>query len=130
MSVSVAPNAAPEIERDRKMQFMITGFSEIEGARQFAFDGIAEDKRRRPFTVTADLALARRYGIRLQELPLLCRAVLEQYYDGGEHRSFAFTEDKMRLYALAAAERQQAAKNRKPPRRSQAAASQETTAYE
>jgi hypothetical protein len=100
-----------------KMQFTIRGFSETMGARVFAFDGIAEDQTRVAFTVRADLALTRRYGIRLQELPLLCRAVLEQCYEGGEKRAFVYTEDEMRLYALSVAEREQAAKHRKPPRR-------------
>lgn len=49
-----------------KMQFILTGFSEITGCRVFAFDGIAEDRTRGSFTVKADLALTRRYGIRLR----------------------------------------------------------------
>ncbi len=30
------------------------------------------------FTVRADLSLSRKYGIRLQELPLMCLGILEQ----------------------------------------------------
>lgn len=100
-----------------KLQFIIRGFSQVVGLRVFAFEGIAADHTRALFTVSADLSLTRRYGIRLQELPLLCRAVLEQCHDGGEKRAFAYTEAEMRLHAGAAAAREQAARQRKSQRR-------------
>jgi hypothetical protein len=100
-----------------KMQFLLTGFSEVMGFRVFAFERIAEDRTRTPYTVKTDLALTRRYGIRLQELPLLCRAVLERCHEGEEKRAFAYAEEDMRLYADCAAAREEAAKHRKPMRR-------------
>lgn len=100
-----------------KMQYVLRGFRQITGFRVFAFEGIAADRKRSLFTVKADLALARRYGIPLQELPLLCRAVLERSHDGGEARAFAYAEPDMRVYADGAAARAEAAKQRKPPRR-------------
>jgi hypothetical protein len=57
------------------MQFVLTGFTQDLGCRVFAFDGIAVDRIRTAFTVRADMALIRRYGIQIQELPLLCRSV-------------------------------------------------------
>ncbi len=99
------------------MHFILRGFSEVTGFRIFAFEGVATDRTRTPFTVRTDLALARRYGIRLQELPLLCRAVLERCHLGGEKRTFSYTEEDMRLYADDAAARAEAARQRKPPRR-------------
>jgi len=99
------------------MQFVLRGFSQVVGLRVFAFEGIASDRTRAMFTVSADLALSRRYGIRQQDLPLLCRAVLERCHEGVETREFAYTEDQMRLYADGAAAREEAAKRKKPPRR-------------
>ena len=103
--------------KNTKMQYMLRGFSQDKGFRIFAFEGIADDWTHIPFTVKTDLALTRKYGIRLQELPLLCRAVLEQYHEGKEKRAFAYTEQDMRLYADCAAARKEASKRKKPPRR-------------
>lgn len=99
------------------MQFVLMGFSESRGFRVFIFEGIAPDRTRSPFTVKTDLALARQYGIRLQELPLLCRAVLERSYSGLEKRAFTYTEDDMRQHAGIAASREEALRKRKPPRK-------------
>ena len=100
-----------------KTQFILTGFSEVCGSRIFAFEGIGTDRSRTPYTVGIDLSLIRRYGIRLQDLPLLCRAVLERCPEGDETRAFTYTEQDMCLYAACAAARVEAAKQRKPPRR-------------
>lgn len=97
------------------MQFILTGFSEVAGFRVFAFEGIAADWTRTAFTVRTNLALTRRYGIRLQELPLLCRAVLE-CREGEVQRAFTFTEGDMRLHADRVAARGEAARQRKSPR--------------
>jgi hypothetical protein len=105
-----------------KVQFILKGFSEVTGSRVFAFEGVAADRSRLDFTVKTDLALARRYGIRLQELPLLCKAVLERKHEGDvETRTFTYTEADMGQYADSAAARVEAAKNRKPARRPAAA---------
>lgn len=55
------------------MQYILTGFTQEMGFRVFAFERIGDDRLRTKFTVKADLALIRRYGIRLQDLPLMCR---------------------------------------------------------
>jgi len=99
-----------------KRQFILKGFSQVEGFRVFAFERIAEDWTRTSFTVRTNLALTRRYRIRLQELPLLCRAVLE-HLEGEEQRAFTFTEGDMRLHADGVAAREEAARQRKSPRR-------------
>ena len=99
------------------MGFILTGFSEEVGFRVFAFESVATGQVRIAFTVRADLALSRRYGIRLQELPLLCRGLLEQRDENEQQHSFTLTEDVMSLHATAAAARSAAAKKRKPPRR-------------
>ena len=60
------------------MQFVLVGFSSDLGFRVFSFEGIAEDRTRTRFAVRTDLALIRNYGIRVQELPILCRGLLER----------------------------------------------------
>ena len=100
------------------MQFVLTGFTQDLGCRVFAFEGIAVDRMRTPFTVRADLALIRRYGIQIQELPLLCRSVLERRDEASEAQAFTFTEEEMRTCATArAAAKDEAAHRRRPPRR-------------
>jgi len=99
-----------------KIQFLLKGFSEVMGFRTFQFESVAADRTRTAFTVRTDLALTRRYGIRLQELPLLCRAVLERNHEA-EERAFTYTEQDMCVYASCAAARDEAARKRKPARR-------------
>jgi hypothetical protein len=67
------------------------------------------------YSVRIDMALARRYGIRLQELPLLCHAILDTNPENT--RALTYTEADMSQFAATAAARDRAAKNRKPPRR-------------
>jgi len=100
-----------------KMHFLLKGFSQVLEFRVFAFEGIAADRPRTPFTVRIDLALARKHGIRLQELPLLCRAVLERRHEDGENLAFTYTEEDMCLDAVSAAAREAAAKSSRAPRR-------------
>jgi hypothetical protein len=80
------------------MRFILTGFTQDVGFRVFAFERIGEDRTRTACTVRADLALSRRYGIQMQELPLLCRGLLERCGDGEPDGSLTFTEDEMRSY--------------------------------
>jgi hypothetical protein len=99
------------------MQFVLTGFKQEREFRVFAFEGIAADRVRIAFTVRADLDLSRRYGIRLQELPLICREVLEQREEGEQMHALTFTEDAMRIHASDRAARASAARSKKPPRK-------------
>lgn len=81
------------------MQFSLIGFSQDTGFRVFAFEGTAADRTRTAYTVRADLALTRKYGIRVQELPLLCRGILERVGEGEQQGTATFTEEEMRLYS-------------------------------
>jgi hypothetical protein len=85
-------------ERAKSMQFILTGFTQDRGFRVFAFEGIAADRVQTQFTVRADLVLSRQYGIRLQELPLMCRAVLEGREEGDQENAMTFCEEAMRLH--------------------------------
>lgn len=101
-----------------KMQFILTGFTQDLGCRVFAFERVAVDRVRTVFTVRADLAMIRRYGIQIQELPLLCRGLLERSDEGCGTQALTFTEDEMRTCAVErAAAKDEAAKRRKTPRR-------------
>ena len=101
-----------------KLQFVLKGFSEVTGCRIFAFEGVGADRSRVDFTVKTDLSMARQYGIRLQELPLLCRAMLERKHeDDTISRTFTYDANDMLVFADGAAARALAAKNRKPARR-------------
>lgn len=100
-----------------KMQFSLTGFSEDTGFRVFAFEGSTPDRTKRKFSVKTDLALARRYGIRVQELPLLCRGLLDRRDEDDPQHSYVFTEKDMCLYASECTRaREEAIQRKKPPR--------------
>lgn len=81
-----------------KLQYVLVDFVQTRGRREFHFEGVAADQTRTRFSVTADLDLARRYGISLQELPLLCRMVLDQRAPNDERRAFLYTEEEMRQH--------------------------------
>jgi hypothetical protein len=112
-------SAAPVTPRG--MQYLLTGFTQDTGVRLFAFDGVADHWMRTTYSVKVDLALSRKHGIRMQELPLLCRAVLDQRSASDDRHAFTFTEDDMTIHSdrvRAALE----AKQKKTPRRPFAAA--------
>ena len=101
-----------------KMQFILTGFTQELGFRVFAFERLGEDRVRTRCTVKADLVLVRRYGIRLQELPLMCRGLLERGDIADEGAVMIFGEEQMRICANErAAAKEGAAHKRKAPRR-------------
>ncbi len=81
------------------MEFVFTGFHHRGNVREYSFEGVAEDRTRTAYQVDADLSLARRYGITLQELPLLCRRLLEAADDGARVPIITFTEQDMRTLA-------------------------------
>ena len=95
------------------MQFSLIGFSQDIGFRVFAFEGTSADRTRAAYTVRADLALTRKYGIRVQELPLLCRALLERAGEGEQTSPATFTEEEMRLYSHNCTEARDAAIRRR-----------------
>jgi hypothetical protein len=81
-----------------KMQFMLTGFKQDIEFRVFNFETSPVGAAKEQFTVRADLALARRYGIQMQALPLLCWELLERNESSIE-RSFTYSEEDMCRYA-------------------------------
>lgn len=99
-----------------KPQFMLTGFSQSAGVRTYAFEGISDGKRA-PYTVEVELARISGYGIRIQDLPLLCRDLLQEHSEPEEISAFVFTEQLMRTHAeKMAAAREEAEQKKKQPR--------------
>jgi hypothetical protein len=113
------------------MQFVLVGFTQDAGFRVFAFEGIGEDRTRTKFTVRADLGLIRGYEIRVQELPLLCRGLLERVTQtaiessgqdtdqaaASQEHTWIYTEEEMRLHASGCAEVRDAAQRKKSMRK-------------
>jgi hypothetical protein len=85
------------------MLFTFTGFRQANSVRHFAFDCLAANKIRTQVTVCADLALARKHNIMMQDLPLLCLRLLEKRGDDQSPTSLIFTEANMEAVETAAA---------------------------
>jgi hypothetical protein len=77
------------------MEFVLAGFKQFDDIRQYYFDAVGEDRSRQQVTIGADLSLIRKYGIPLQELPLLCRLLLERR---AKIETTMFTESDMVQY--------------------------------
>jgi hypothetical protein len=105
------------------MEFMLAGFKEGEGVREFRFDWVAADRSRRTVIVRADITLARKHDIRIQELPLLCRRLLENVQEGALPAAITLTEDHM-IVIQSAARLAAEKKVQRPPRRPPTAAGQ------
>ena len=99
-------------EEAAKPQFLLTGFTQAAGIRIYAFEGRI-DARRIDYTVEVDLALIPGYGIRIQDLPLLCRELLQQWAQPDEISSVVFTEQQMRSHAEKLAVARDEAEHRK-----------------
>jgi hypothetical protein len=85
-------------QKEYNVDFLLTGFDQAANIRRYHFEGIAPDRARIEFMVRADLILLRKYAIPLQELPLLCRHVLETHARD-RARTFTFAETDMLGYA-------------------------------
>ena len=99
------------------MQYVLTGFTQDLGFRVFGFEGVAEDRSRDQYIVRTDISLIRKYGIRVQDLPLLCRGMLERRDLSVDQHTFTYAETDMRLYADVAASRASAAAPKRAPAR-------------
>ncbi len=107
-----------------KRQFFLTGFSQAAGIRTYAFQGRSasaeparagerSDATRSDYTVEVDLALIPGFGIRIQDLPLLCRELLQQRTQPDEISALVLTEQRMRSHAEKLAIARQEAEHRK-----------------
>jgi len=101
------------------LDFILLGFSQQNNMRRFFFErtGAGQGTVREQFTVDADTGLARRYKIAMQDLPLLCRRMLE-HADGAVSRTLIFGEAQMCSHAgTLASEMEARALKKKPFRR-------------
>jgi hypothetical protein len=94
-----------------KSNFVLTGFSHDLGFRVFEFDCKDKTHPQTRYTVRADLTLVRKYGVHVQELPLLCRRLLDASEAAGP--SLTLSEAEMIACAEKEALRNQA-RARKP----------------
>lgn len=85
--------------KDPKVQFIFTGFKQDAEVRVFSYEDTARNHEGFRYAVTVDLGLARRYGIQPQELPLMCRGILERREPGDLTGVCIFTEEEMSLHA-------------------------------
>lgn len=97
--------------------FVLSGFSHDFGFRVFAFDCLENGKVRTRHTVRADLMLVRKHGIHVQDLPLLCRKVLDDCEERDRAGSMTLTETEMMACAEREAARTRSSKRRPPWRR-------------
>jgi hypothetical protein len=78
------------------MALVLSGFRQFENVRRYFYDTDGPAQTRQQFSVDADLDMVRRYKIPLQELPLLCRRLLE---GRDKLETIIFTEKEMVKYA-------------------------------
>ncbi len=108
-------------QRRNEPQFLLTGFTQTAGIRVYTFEG-RSDAQRIGYTVEVNLALIPGYGIRIQDLPLLCRDLLQQRAEQNEASAFVLTEQNMRSHAEELARARSDAEHRKKPRHAASAA--------
>ena len=99
--------------RDKGNDFILTGFHQLHGIRYYVYQGQHDDGTSSEFTVDADVRLLRKHGIALQELPLLCRRLLEKQPPDSSLKAVTFTEDLMKEQADQRAASKQAAQEKK-----------------
>jgi hypothetical protein len=95
-------------KKNPKLQFMLTGFKQELDFRVFSFEASPVGSPKIHFWVKADLAMARKYGIQMQALPLLCWGLLERS-DSETERYFVYGEEEMCSYARTCKEERAAA---------------------
>ena len=99
------------------MEYVFTGFRQVDTMRHYGFQGIADDHSRTSFSVATDVTLLRKYSIALQDVALLCRRFLQQREARDDQHSVVLTEEDMRRIADArTALLDLAAQKRKPHR--------------
>jgi hypothetical protein len=86
------------------VEYVLTNFQQQLNVRRFFFKGTNAARERLEFIVGVDLTSARKYGIPVQELPLLCLRFLEERTDDLQPRGVTFTEAQLADYAKQRAE--------------------------
>jgi hypothetical protein len=110
-------------DEEAKFQFLLTGFTQNAGIRKYSFDGRVET-RKVGYTVDVELALLPVYGIRIQDLPLMCRELLQQRPQPDEVTAHVFTEQRMRSHAEKITLAREEAERKKKSKRAESEAAQ------
>jgi hypothetical protein len=84
------------------VHYKLLGFSQSDSVRHFVFqrvlgNGTASEE----YTVTADVALARKFHITLQELPSICARLLEARPENSPSETILLTDADLSLHAAA-----------------------------
>jgi hypothetical protein len=79
-------------------QFKLLGFSQQGNIRQFLFQR-DDSGERSVCTVQADLALARKFNLAVQDLPLFCTRLLQTEADAQPVKSLSLSEAQMRIHS-------------------------------
>ena len=111
------PASARSQHRDKGADFVLTGFHQLHGIRYYVYRGHPHDGSLSEFTVDADVRLLQKHGIALQELPLLCRRLLETQNPDYSLKAVTFTEDLMKEQADQRAALKRAAQEKKTAHR-------------
>ena len=82
------------------MHYKLLGFSENGAVRRFIFKK-AGDPTDPPYTVIADVALARKFNVPLQDLPSICARLLEAAGESPETRTLIVTDADLTVCAAA-----------------------------
>ena len=80
------------------MDYVLMDFQQEANVRHYAFQGTTEDDQRFNFVVNVDLDIVFKHRIPIQEIPLLCRRLLEQEPVSEQSRKLTFTEEHMRAH--------------------------------
>ena len=104
----------PDSKKNREDKgFILSRFHQQDGIRHYIFERPNDSGTSTEFTVDADVRLLRKYGIVLQELPLICRHLLEKRNVGSPARAVTFSEELMKERADHRAALKQAAEEKK-----------------
>ena len=94
------------------MEFVLTGFRQDRSMRHYAFESVSAERKREACSVCADLSLLHKHKIPLQEVPLLCRRLLEGA-EPGARQKLVFSEAEMLRYTISRAAKLEAGMQRK-----------------
>lgn len=102
------------------MEYVLTGVEHSGNIRLYAFAEVEHDSRRTGLSVAVDINVLRKYGIPIQELPLLCRFFLKDQRGAGSERDLTYGEAEMIKYATRRDDAARAAEQRKAQRKNPA----------
>lgn len=98
------------------LAYVLLGSQTRANVREYTFQGTTSSQRHVTFIVHVDLKAALKHRIPVQEIPLLCRRLLEEKPVADQESEVSFTEERMADYA-----RDQATKRNTTPSNRRAA---------